>query len=137
MPSRSIAPDAALLRGETGGQAQAALIKVALLGLVMAGRAVGGALDLGQLPDRRGDSAVLALEPGRARDAVFRRRFARAPFVAGMVAQLIALPPAGGGAAAGITRMVLQPGVDLLGGSWVDRSVGAVVPVQPRHDALP
>lgn len=82
----------------------------------MAGGAIRRALDTGVLPHCRVDLAVLAFEPGRTRDAVLWW------WLAGTAA--------GGG-------MRLQPGVDLLRGRGIERSVAAVVLVQAAHDAVP
>jgi hypothetical protein len=58
--------------------------KTAAFGAGVAGRAVGRALHAGQVPHRRVDLAVLALEPGGAGDAVLGRLFAHTLVGAGV-----------------------------------------------------
>ena len=70
----SVAPGALLRGAQPGRQAQAVVVKVALFGAAVAGRALGRTFYAWQLPHGGVDLVVFVHEPGRTADAVLGRR---------------------------------------------------------------
>src|SRR3989338_3954677 len=112
----SVFPEPALAQVHARRHPDVVVIEIAAVRAGVAGGAVGRALDAGVVSERGGALAVLALDPGRAREAVLGRLLDHTLVGAGVR---------------------LQPGAELFDRGVIQRGVGAVVLVQAGHDPLP